>query len=270
VSAPTPASPEAEPTARRGSRWGVGACAVCAVVAVAAGVTAVVFDAAVLALVAAAVGVLAAAVGAVVDNQRTRAEQSLWDARAQARRLRRQLRAAEARASDEMPVGSTSTDDWEIDPATGLIRERHLPVVLQQLMATARRNVQPVSVVYWEIDGFGDASTGARDQALTALAAVAWRTMRESDAVFRLGEVVALGVLVDTAEAGALVVADRVRNSLRASPVGDSLTVSAGIACYPSHALDPVELVSRAGRALEAARAAGHARDSVTVAAHET
>ena len=43
----------------------------------------------------------------------------------------------------------------------------------------------------------------ARDQALTALAAVAWRTMRESDTVFRLGDAVALGVLVDTAEPGA-------------------------------------------------------------------
>jgi diguanylate cyclase (GGDEF)-like protein len=265
----TPGVPDAEPTARRGVRWGVGACAACAVVAVAAGVTAVVFDAAVLALVAAAVGVVAAAVGAVVDNRRTRAEQSLWDARAQTRRLRRQLRAAEARAGDTSSLGAGSTDDWEIDPVTGLIRERHLPVVLQQLIASARRNVQPVSVVYWELDGLGDAPVAARDQGLTALAAVAWRTMRESDAVFRLGEPVALGVLVDTAEDGALVVADRVRQTLRASPVGDSLTVSAGIACYPTHALDPVELVSRAGRALEAARAEGHARDYVAIAAHD-
>jgi diguanylate cyclase (GGDEF)-like protein len=151
---------------------------------------------------------------------------------------------------------------------TGLIREEHLPVVLQQVVASARRNVQPVSVVFWEVDELDEAPPNARDQALTALAAVAWRTMRESDAVFRLGGDVALGVLVDTAEPGALIVADRVRSSLRASPVGDSLTVSAGIACYPSHALEPVELVSRAGRALEAARAEGHARDHVTVAPH--
>jgi len=124
-------------------------------------------------------------------------------------------------------------------------------------------------VEYREDDGSDDAPPHAHDQALTVLAAVAWRTMRESDAVFRLGADVALGVLVDTAEPGAVIVADRVRTSLRASPVGDSLTVSAGIACYPSHALDPVELVSRAGRALEAARAEGHARDHVTIAPHD-
>ena len=84
--------------------------------------------------------------------------------------------------------------------------------------------------------------------------------------MFRLGDVVAVGVLVDTAEPGAALVADRVREALRGSPVGDSLTVSAGIACYPSHALDPVELVSHAGRALELARDAGHERDHVAVA----
>ena len=31
--------------------------------------------------------------------------------------------------------------------------------------------------------------------------------------------------------------------TLHGSPVGDSLTISAGIACYPSHALNAPELV---------------------------
>jgi diguanylate cyclase (GGDEF)-like protein len=136
-------------------------------------------------------------------------------------------------------------------------------------MASARRKVQPVSVVYWELDGFEHAPDRACDDALTALGAIAWRTLRESDAVFRLGERAAVGVLVDTAEPGAMVVAERVRGSLRTSPVGDTLTVSAGIACYPSHALDAVELVSRAGRALEAARSLGHAKDHLAVAVDE-
>jgi diguanylate cyclase (GGDEF)-like protein len=260
-----------EPVVRRDRLpIGVGICAGCAVAALAAGIAAVVLDESVLALVATAFAVAVAAVGVWLDVRRRRAEQSLLEARAQTRGLRRQLRALEAQQAEETSATGESTDDWEIDPTTGLIREEHLPVVLMQVIATARRNVQPVSVVFWEVDGLDDAPVTARDQALTALAAVAWRTMRESDAVFRLGPDVALGVLVDTAEPGALIVAERVRTSLRASPIGDSLTVSAGIACYPSHALDPVELVSRAARALEAARAEGHARDYVTVAAHDT
>ncbi len=254
-----------DPTVRRGSHWGIAVCASLGVVAVAAGAAAVVFDEAILGLVAAFAGVGAAVVGALVDVRRTRAEQSLLEARAQTRGLRRQLQEVEGEASNRSPLGGP-TDDWEIDPASGLIRERHLPVVLQQIVAAARRKVQPVSVVFWELDGLHEAPSKTRDDALTALAAVAWHTMRESDTVFRIGDAVALGVLVDTAEPGALLVADRVRESLRLSPVGDSLTVSAGIACYPSHALDPVELVSRAGKALEAARAEGHERDYVIIA----
>ena len=148
--------------------------------------------------------------GACVDLRRTRAEQSLLEARFQTRGLRRQLQEVEAEAGTRSPTGE-STDDWEIDPASGLVRERHLAVVLQQIVAAARRKVQPVSVVFWELDGLDEAPSAARDEALNALAAVAWRTMRESDTVFRLGDSVALGVLVDTAEPGALVVAERVR-----------------------------------------------------------
>jgi diguanylate cyclase (GGDEF)-like protein len=266
----------ARETEGKGDYRGVAVCAVLAIVAVVIGVAAVVADEAVLALAAAVVGVAAAGVGALVDVRRTRAEDSLWEARSQTRRLRRQLDALQAAVAEEqqvaagreLPVG-TDTADWEIDPVSGLLRERHLPVLLQQVVAAARRKVLPVSVVFWELDGLAAAPPAACDQALTALGAIAWRTLRESDAVFRLGDVVAVAVLVDTAEPGAIIVADRVRDSLRSSPVGDSLTVSAGIACYPTHALDAAELVARAGQALEAARAAGHERDHVAVAQSE-
>lgn len=274
VANPSPPAPQTPP--RHDHRL-IGACAALALLAVAAGAAAVLLDEAVLGLVAAAVGVVAAGLGALVDLRRRRAEDSLLDARAETRRLRRQLDEREAEAAEErsihgahslerdLPDGA-DTAEWEIDPVSGLLRERHLPVVLQQVLASARRKVQPVAVVYWEVDGLADADPGACDEALTALGAIAWRTLRESDAVFRLGERVAVGVLVDTAEPGAVIVADRVRSSLRASPVGDALTVSAGIACYPSHALDAQELVSRAGTALDGARAAGHGTDHVVVA----
>ncbi len=264
------------PEAGAGYR-GVVVCAALAVVAVLIGVTAVLADEAVLGLAAAVVGVAAAGVGALVDVRRSRAEDSLWEARAQARRLRRQLDSLQAAVTEEQNLASTrtgpddlppgtDTDEWEIDPVSGLLRQRHLPVLLQQVVAAARRKVQPVSVVFWELDGLDGADRGASEQALTALGAVAWRTLRESDAVFRLGDVVAVAVLVDTAEPGARMVADRVREALRASPVGDALTVSAGIACYPTHALDAAELVARAGRALEVARSEGHERDHIAIA----
>jgi len=253
-------------------------CAALALVAVLIGVTAVIADESVLALAAAVVGVAAAGVGALLDVRRSHAEDSLWEARAQTRRLRRQLDSLQAAVAeeqtlavtrgdgpDDLPVG-TDTDDWEIDPVSGLLRQRHLAVLLQQMVAAARRKVQPLSVLFWELDGLDGEDRTASEQALTALGAVAWRTLRESDAVFRLGNVVAVAVLVDTAEPGARMVAGRVRDALRSSPVGDALTVSAGIACYPTHALDAAELVARAGRALELARGEGHERDHVAIA----
>jgi diguanylate cyclase (GGDEF)-like protein len=260
-----------------GNHWGVVVCVGLALVGIVVGVTAVLADEAVLGLVAAVLGVSAAGVGALVDIRRTRAEESLWEARAQARRLRRELEALQAAVAEEqtlagtreeladLPAG-TDTDDWEIDPVSGLLRQRHLPVLLQQVVASARRKVQPVSVVFWELDDLDRTDLDAREQALTALGAVAWRTLRESDSVFRLGDGSAVAILVDTAEPGALVVAERVRDALRTSAVGDSLTVSAGIACYPTHALDAAELVARAGRALELARREGHERDHVAIA----
>lgn len=263
-------------TERQGSLRVLAACATLAVLAVAAGVVAVVADEPVFALVAAVLGVAAAGIGVLVDARRARTESSLWEARAQARKLRREVDRLHAVESEERSVAAagpaglppgTDTDEWEIDPVSGLIRERHLPVVLQQVVASARRKVQPVAVIYWELDGF-DGATGSdvADDAITALGAVAWRTLRESDAVFRLGQCAALGVLADTAEDGAVIVADRIRSSLRESAVGDTLTVSAGIACYPTHALDAAELVASAGRALDDSRAAGHVEDHVAVA----
>ena len=145
---------------RPDSYRGVAVCAVLAVLAVAIGVVAVVADEAALALAAAVIGVTAAGIGSFLDVRRARSDRSLLEARAQARRLRRELQFLQATAAEtehdgaELPDDlAAGTDDWEIDPVSGLLRERHLPVLLQQVVAAARRKVLPVSVVFWEIDG---------------------------------------------------------------------------------------------------------------------
>jgi diguanylate cyclase (GGDEF)-like protein len=137
-------------------------------------------------------------------------------------------------------------------------------VIVQQRVAAARRQLQPVSVVIFELDGIGRQDSDTQSQALGVLGAVVRRTLRECDAACRIGDTMAAAVLEDTAEAGAVWAAERVRGTLHGSPVGDSLTISAGIACYPSHALNAPELVDQAGRALEAARSRG--RDHVEIA----
>jgi diguanylate cyclase (GGDEF)-like protein len=80
--------------------------------------------------------------------------------------------------------------------------------------------------------------------------------LRESDAACRLGDVLAIAVLEDTDQHGALLAAERVRAALKTVST-DALTISVGIACYPAHALDAPELVTRAGEALGIAKAGG-------------
>jgi two-component system cell cycle response regulator len=121
-----------------------------------------------------------------------------------------------------------------------------------------------VSVCIFEIDGMHDEHPDKRDQALSVVGDVVRRTLRESDSACRLGDLMVGAILEDTPEAGAVWAAERVRGTLLTSPVGDAITLSAGVACYPSHALGAAELVQQAGRALEEARARG--RDRVEMA----
>jgi len=215
-----------------------------------------------------------AAIGATALAARARvAEEQLHELTVDRARLRRELDALAAIFAEEATRrngsdgnGAEPRDDAEpvVDPVSGLLDQQFFKVIVQQRVAAARRQLQPVSVVIFELDGIGRADRETRHQALGVLGEVVRRTLRECDAACRIGDTMAAAVLEDTAEAGAVWAAERVRGTLHGSPVGDSLTISAGIACYPSHALNAPELVDQAGRALETARARG--RDHVEIA----
>jgi diguanylate cyclase (GGDEF)-like protein len=214
-----------------------------------------------------------AAIGATAISGRARvAEEQLHDLTVDRARLRRELDALAAIFAEEATRRNGSDtvanqrDETEpvVDPVSGLLDQQFFKVIVQQRVAAARRQLQPVSVVIFELDGIGRADVDTRHQALGVLGEVVRRTLRECDAACRIGDTMAAAVLEDTAEAGAVWAAERVRGTLHGSPVGDSLTISAGIACYPSHALNAPELVDQAGRALETAR--GRGRDHVEIA----
>lgn len=216
---------------------------------------------------------LLAAIAATALGARTRAaEEQLHEMSVDRARLRRELDALAAifaeeatrRNTDEPIVVEGAEREPLVDPVSGLLEQQFFKVIVQQRVAAARRQLQPVSVVIFELDGIGRSDTETQNQALGVLGAVVRRTLRECDAACRIGDTMAAAILEDTAEAGAVWAAERVRGTLHGSPVGDSLTISAGIACYPSHALNAPELVDQAGRALEAARARG--RDHVEIA----
>jgi diguanylate cyclase (GGDEF)-like protein len=247
-----------------------------AVVALVAGVLAVVLDAPAFGLAAGIAGMVAGAGGAAIAARAHHASQRFDEADIDRRRLRRELDALtalleeevqrhESRAEAERTAAEERNDAAErtFDPATGLYDQSYFPVLAQQQVAAARRSLRPVSVVIFEVDGMTDVDDGACDQALTAIGDIVRRTLRESDAACRLGGPMIGAILEDTPEAGGVWAAERVRGSLLGSPLGDTLTVSAGVACYPTHALGAAELVAAAGRALEEARTRGADRVEV-------
>ncbi len=150
------------------------------------------------------------------------------------------------------------------DAVTGLIDRAYFRVTLSQRVASARRHLQPLSLVLFELDGFEKARPDRRDRALRLLGAAMRRTLRECDTACRYGDHAVAALLEDTPEAGAASAAERVRRAVTQTPTGRSFTLSAGIACYPSHALDAHDLLRRSVQALGAARAAG--RDRVEIA----
>jgi len=239
----------------------------------AVGVAAEVVGQPVLGMVAGACGFIAA-IGATAIGARARvAEEQLHELSVDRARLRRELDALAAIFAEEATrrnsgdggaPGSPDEVEAVVDPVSGLLDQQFFKVIVQQRVAAARRQLQPVSVVIFELDGIGRSDRETRHQALGVLGEVVRRTLRECDAACRIGDTMAAAVLEDTAEAGAVWAAERVRGTLHGSPVGDSLTISAGIACYPSHALSAPDLVDQAGRALENARARG--RDHVEIA----
>jgi two-component system cell cycle response regulator len=244
------------------------------VAALAAGAVAVAINAPTLGVVAGAAGVVAAIAGVALGARAHQSEARLEQAEDEIRAVRRELASINAvlqeeasRRVAEEELGSADTrtkGEQAFDAATGLYDEKYFAVLAQQQVSAARRSLRPISVIIFEIDALGDADKETRLQALGVVGDIVRRTLRESDAACRLGDLMVGAILEDTPEAGAVWAAERVRGTLLASPVGDALTLSAGVACYPTHALGAAELVHQASRALDEARARG--RDRVELA----
>ena len=225
-------------------------------------------------LIAGGFGFLAA-IGATAIGARLRSAQDTHDRLVDERDgLRRELDALAAIFAEEattsrahnLPLARPQMEA-SVDTVSGLLGEQHYKVLVQKRVAAARRALQPISLVMFQVDGLEDATQERCDAAVAALGEVITATLRESDAACRIGPSMASAILEDTAEAGAVWAAERIRGTLHESSLGDRLTISAGVACYPTHALSALELMDRAERALDHARSQG--RDRLEVASSD-
>lgn len=182
------------------------------------------------------------------------------------------LAAVAAVAIDRVRLASTASErsEWfermaHTDPLTGLANERTVSRILELELTRAGRQGSEVSLAMFDVDDFraANAADGHQvgDDILRRVAAVLAETVRLVDTVGRIG-----GdefVLVAPGSAGALV-ARRVLDGIAALPAvaGRSVTVSAGVACFPADGTDSETLIAAATAALE--RAKGHGAGTVT------
>ncbi|HEX5641849.1 MAG TPA: GAF domain-containing protein [Thermoleophilia bacterium] len=156
------------------------------------------------------------------------------------------------------------------DALTGLYNHRYLHERLSEELHRARDQQRPLSVLFCDLDHFkryNDASGhSAGDAVLREVAHVIEQSVRNVDIAARYGGEEFVVLLVETHRETALVVAERIRERIRAAgfTAGNvPLTVSIGVAGYPDDADRREDLLNKADWAMYLAKRRG--RDQVAI-----
>jgi len=160
------------------------------------------------------------------------------------------------------------------DDLTRLFNSRYLNLVLRREAKRASRSGRPLSVLFIDMDGFKTVNDKhghlAGSKALVEAAAVIRGSARETDVVARFGGDEFSVILPDTGREGAVSVAERVRDRIRAFEflAADGftirLTTSIGVATLPDVAGSAEELLRAADTAMYRVKDAG--KDGIHVA----
>ncbi len=157
------------------------------------------------------------------------------------------------------------------DELTSLFNYRYLQQRLDEEIERAKRYHKDLSLLMLDVDGFKNFNDLhghiAGDVALSDLGGVLRRCVREVDVVCRYGGEEFSVALPETDAAGAFVVAEKIREAIATFLFADAdgerhdhLTVSVGLATFPSHADDKEALLRKADDALYQAKNGGKDR----------
>jgi diguanylate cyclase (GGDEF)-like protein len=157
-----------------------------------------------------------------------------------------------------------------IDHLTNLFNRRYLAEILDGEFFRARRNNEYLSLIIVDIDYFKNVNDTYGHQngdvVLAAVAMLAQRQLRAYDSAARYGGEEFVLVVPGTSLQGGVMVAERLRQAVLdyafPSPMEDlTVTVSAGVATYPSPQVDSVDALFRqADEALYRAKQGGRNR----------
>lgn len=182
--------------------------------------------------------------------------------------LRRQLEFVRYLVGDLFDRLSSASSGKDV--VTGLLARRHLATVIERTSIDHARRGQAFALVLAHIDEHraAVADTESRNALLHQFAGILLETSRSSDHLFRYGENDFLIVAVESSEALAREIAERLRNRvfahrfvLRHNP-GTRISVSVGVAVHDGHP-DYANLLSRVEGAAIAAVSEGGNRVAV-------
>ncbi len=157
------------------------------------------------------------------------------------------------------------------DNLTGLYTHRAFQERLREEIARALRYGQPMSLLLADIDGFAsvnyDLGYQVGDEILRRISSVLQEDDspergRTSDVLARYSGEEFVLLLPETAKAGALTKAARLRDAVANAemPGGRKMSLSIGVACLPDDAADPEGLLTAAESALRGAKRGGPGR----------
>jgi diguanylate cyclase (GGDEF)-like protein len=153
------------------------------------------------------------------------------------------------------------------DGLTGLPNRRAIDDTLKRMAAHAERTTTSLGMVLFDLDHFKQINDlfghEKGDEALAAVGAAIPSSLRASDFAGRFGGEEFALLLPDTDRAGAVAVADKLRQAIAAidiASVSRPITASFGVAAIPEDAAEPTLLLRATDRALYLAKANGRNR----------
>lgn len=152
------------------------------------------------------------------------------------------------------------------DPMTGHLNKRALEAEFEQRIRAAARFRRPLGLIVLDIDKFKSVNDtyghALGDVVIKGLGAVLTRCRRETDLVARFGGEEFVVVCEETDVAGAMLLAERIREELArqvfSTPQGElRVTCSLGVAAFPTDGADFAALFEKADAALYVAKQSG-------------